>query len=223
VTHRHPPRAAAWLLDCFVGRNQALIGDIAEEYRTGRTQLWFWRQTVMAALRSTFAEIQSHWILALRAAIFGGVFLFCFNYCIVRPFGQFYTDVMWNVDPILVSGGWSFRTLLFITFLPDVPVLCLGFAVGSWIVARLHRPYKAAFTLMNAAVVLVVGTVQIVVGVVRLYIYVGNYQKRHYDPDPHHFWFYVIVCFWVFELSLFVASTLAGGLWNRPSAAVDSV
>lgn len=220
MTHRDPPRAAAWLLDCFVGQNEALIGDIAEEYRTGRTRLWFWRQTAMAALRSTSAEIRSHWILALRATIFGWVFLLCYQYCIVRPFGELYRDLLWNVDPYLATGGLSFSTLLFRNFLPKVLVPCLGFAIGSWIVARLHRPYQAAFTLMNAVLVFAVETVQFVVGVVRFSIYIENHQKGY---GPHHFWFYVIVCFWGFELVLIVISTLAGGFWRRPSATADSV
>jgi len=49
LTHRDPPRAAAWLLDRFVGENQALVGDLLEEYRTGRTGLWYCKQAVIAA------------------------------------------------------------------------------------------------------------------------------------------------------------------------------
>ena len=43
---RRPPRLAHWLLRHLVGRESALVGDLVEEYRAGRSSLWLWRQVL---------------------------------------------------------------------------------------------------------------------------------------------------------------------------------
>jgi len=44
---RRPPRLAIWVLKSlgFIRRNPALIGDLLEEFRSGRSTAWYWRQT----------------------------------------------------------------------------------------------------------------------------------------------------------------------------------
>ena len=50
MTDRHPPRLAVWLLKRQgAGReNEALLGDLIEEFEDGRSAGWFWRQTFEA-------------------------------------------------------------------------------------------------------------------------------------------------------------------------------
>jgi len=45
-----PPKAARWLLEYFGwGRNNAaLVGDLDERYRQGRSRSWYWRQVLVA-------------------------------------------------------------------------------------------------------------------------------------------------------------------------------
>jgi hypothetical protein len=52
-----PPRFAAWLLNrCTLGqRNDALTGDLLEEFRSGRPVRWYWRQ-VLAAIVVAFSR-----------------------------------------------------------------------------------------------------------------------------------------------------------------------
>jgi hypothetical protein len=47
MNRRRPPRLAIWLLKSlgFIRRNPALIGDLLEEFRNGRSEAWYWRQT----------------------------------------------------------------------------------------------------------------------------------------------------------------------------------
>jgi hypothetical protein len=39
-----PPIVATWVLAHFGNRNEALAGDLVEEYRRGRSVAWYWRQ-----------------------------------------------------------------------------------------------------------------------------------------------------------------------------------
>lgn len=52
--HRPPPRLATWLVSHLAGRyrRDALIGDLAEEFRRGRSGGWYWRQALWALAAS---------------------------------------------------------------------------------------------------------------------------------------------------------------------------
>jgi hypothetical protein len=52
MTPRKPPRLANWLLNRsgFASQNPPLTGDLLEEFRSGRSAAWFWRQTVVVIL-----------------------------------------------------------------------------------------------------------------------------------------------------------------------------
>ncbi len=49
MTDRNPPRLATWLIEKlgFSRRNPALIGDLLEEFHSGRSRTWYWRQTAI--------------------------------------------------------------------------------------------------------------------------------------------------------------------------------
>ncbi len=55
---RSPPRLAVWMLMRLLRgpRCEALIGDLTEEYRNGRSRAWYWRQ----ALWSMAADLREH-------------------------------------------------------------------------------------------------------------------------------------------------------------------
>jgi hypothetical protein len=55
----HPPRLAVALLQHFV-RDEALVGDLLEEYESRRSRLWLWRQVCFAMVTRprNFEEIR---------------------------------------------------------------------------------------------------------------------------------------------------------------------
>jgi hypothetical protein len=52
---RKPPALANWLLDRagFARQNPPLAGDLLEEFRSGRSAAWYWRQTVAVIAAGT--------------------------------------------------------------------------------------------------------------------------------------------------------------------------
>jgi len=59
VRSEQPPRIAAWMLRHFgcSPNNDAVIGDLDERYRLGRSRLWYWRQTLIAIAIGLFHEV----------------------------------------------------------------------------------------------------------------------------------------------------------------------
>jgi hypothetical protein len=53
MTARKPPRFARWLVEHFASsyQREALVGDLFEEYQSGRSRLWYWRQALYAVAR----------------------------------------------------------------------------------------------------------------------------------------------------------------------------
>jgi hypothetical protein len=58
VNGRTPPKLAAWLLDKlgYLRHSPALFGDLLEEYHSGRSKAWYWRQTAGLIATGTRAK-----------------------------------------------------------------------------------------------------------------------------------------------------------------------
>jgi hypothetical protein len=57
-----PPSAATWILEHLTpcAYDQALAGDLLEEFRSGRTTSWYWRQVLATVKISLFRSLQGH-------------------------------------------------------------------------------------------------------------------------------------------------------------------
>jgi hypothetical protein len=70
MNRSEPPRLATWLLEHLTtaGRNEALAGDLLEEFRAGRSSGWYWRQIISAVAIGWARSIFEHRIVLLFAA-----------------------------------------------------------------------------------------------------------------------------------------------------------
>jgi hypothetical protein len=75
MTASVPPKVATWLLQHFGCSlsNDAILGDLAEQFAQGRSRLWYWRQIVRAIPAGILEEVSGHKLLALRAVVLGWI------------------------------------------------------------------------------------------------------------------------------------------------------
>jgi uncharacterized protein (TIGR03435 family) len=66
MTRRHAPRTAVRLLERFLPGNDALIGDLLEEFERRQAPAWFWAQTLVAVGLSLASRERAYEIRPLR-------------------------------------------------------------------------------------------------------------------------------------------------------------
>src|SRR5258708_2456849 len=69
-----PPSLATWLLEHVVarGQNEALAGDLLEDYNGGRSAAWYWRQVFIAIMVGFSKELRSRWMTIVFAGVISG-------------------------------------------------------------------------------------------------------------------------------------------------------
>jgi hypothetical protein len=140
----------SWLLRSFGSgdRIESLLGDLIEEYRDGRSALWFWYQALCAIVVTFMSEARDHKLLMLRAIAVGwGASLV-------------YASIFYALQPLLLSemprSVWVFVMLFIALF-------------GRWlegtVVAALHRNHRVAavlaFSITCAGMVVVQRIIQL--------------------------------------------------------------
>jgi len=69
MKRENPPAVARWIVEHLVPgkKNDALVGDLLEEFRCGRSSLWYWRQVVSAFAVGSLQVLRAKWL----AFVFG--------------------------------------------------------------------------------------------------------------------------------------------------------
>jgi hypothetical protein len=141
-----PPTVANWLLERF-GVDEALVGDLVEEYGRNRSRVWFWRQTLVAVIKKGATDIRSHKLLAVRAVVIGWMVASLVGWTTKQFVGP------------LLQGSWSWRSEVWLDAqlgfriipLPFLMTTAIGAVVTGWVVARLHRPRAMSMLLIYMA------------------------------------------------------------------------
>jgi hypothetical protein len=55
----------------FSNTDEALAGDLLEQFTQGRSAAWYWRQVLWAIVIGFGKDVRTHWILAIRTTIVG--------------------------------------------------------------------------------------------------------------------------------------------------------
>lgn len=148
---RRPPRLASFLLQRLAPGNEALQGDLEEEFSCGRSSAWYWRQVTAAialqgplAVRArglVAAENFLTGIITLMMIGFYAVFVVNVTEWLLRPEGV----VLWSRMPNAL-GALNGVAFVFTFF--------LGIAGGRWISKGHHTHRVASIVAFGGATML---------------------------------------------------------------------
>jgi len=134
-----PPRLAMLLLDRLAPPDEELAGDLVEEYQSGRSRVWFWRQAVTAIAIGAGTSVRANFRRA-AGAILVGVFLSALgDAAFARTLEALGDLVTWT----------SLLELLVSTLVIGTEQFIIGAVVG-----RLARPVGPPIALVYAATLL---------------------------------------------------------------------
>jgi hypothetical protein len=124
---RTAPALALWLIRhaCPGPDNEALIGDLLERFREGRSRDWFWRQVVVAIAVGILVECRHRWP-AFAYAIAGAASI-TYGWKLVGylPITHWY-ELPWPWSQIVMElSGWAA-----LAFVP-VPVLAISLIISG--------------------------------------------------------------------------------------------
>jgi hypothetical protein len=142
-----PPALAVWMLEHLLlgGRNEALAGDLLEEFQRRSSVAWYWRQVLGAIMASVAGELRQHWRLLSLEAVLVWVWTY-YSLLFLRfaqerfwalafePHGRFLYWVLVRCSGILslfIPLIAYLAVKRFANFLPALCGLCAGIAV-SW-------------------------------------------------------------------------------------------
>ena len=104
-----------------LGVDDAVVGDLVEQYQAGRSAAWFWRQVLVAALVGARRQA----LVTLGAVALGWIILWVYGVTLVR------FDLLIEAPSERYSAEWWFRSaLMWIE-------VGFPFVASGWIVAKL--------------------------------------------------------------------------------------
>lgn len=162
MTFKEPPRLPTWLLQHLGcgSDNDAVLGDLAERYRQGKTSFWYWKEVAVAIVVSAFNDIRSHKLLTLRAMIVGGPVFWYLGYW-AFDFLALFTRT-WPPDWLYSKIGPSlwFNHEQFVAWYwygdsaaGSVLMIAIGM-ISGWILARLNWRHRRSIVLLFSLSVL---------------------------------------------------------------------
>lgn len=150
---QQPPLVATWLAQRLISgpRRESLLGDLIEQYRQGRSGIWYWRQVLAAILVGTAHDLGARKMLALRALTIGWTLYYLFSFPVTWA-GSIAED--WLSQEVIPCAPGSFRCQFWRNQFSVELLIYVAAAVSGAIVARLHRKYWVTMLSLFAASVL---------------------------------------------------------------------
>jgi hypothetical protein len=139
-------------------RDEALIGDLLEAYRGGRSDWWYWRQVLAAIVIGAVTTVRSHKVLSVRAIALGWCFVWLYvNY--VAPAVLVAARTMFNFSDFLFVAGltdWFYVHRIHfpatvVQYGPAIVVAWVGMFASGWLVGYFHRAQGASMVLVYCA------------------------------------------------------------------------
>jgi hypothetical protein len=139
----------------------AIIGDIVEDFRQGRSGAWFWRQSLAAVFLSNCRDMYEHKVLTVRSVLTGTAVLWLAKHLVWDPVRSVLPDLNAAVTTWLqthgvdaVRFGWLLNHLNDVAFTAK---WCAMFTAAGWAVAKLHKAHARSMLFAYLCAVLVWG------------------------------------------------------------------
>lgn len=152
-----PPTLATWILEHWApgDSNDALAGDLLEEFRDGRTAAWYWRQVFAAVAIRCWREILNRRVLLVFAVL----------WCMLAPAWRLLISNMenhsralgmiWRIDwPWSTVCAFSLNLAIDLIFVWTGMLLCLLLQIGiskSLSTTQLGRSFMRSAAVFIAA------------------------------------------------------------------------
>jgi len=144
---KQPPRLAAALVRRLTQPDDAVLGDLAEQFQSGKSRLWYWRQIISVIARAIVLDVQHSWPVVIGVMIFGIIltqFAPLLNAAIetfdeqlfLRGIGWFYVN-HYGLPSVVLNHPWSITLVVY--------------AVIGWIVGRVAGRRHSVVVLAFAA------------------------------------------------------------------------
>ena len=148
---KQPPRLGMLVLQRLGPQNDALAGDLAEEYRAGRSVAWYWWQVLASVVVGATRELWTHkWLGVHVVAAYVGIQAFLGYVWRVIWFRtplssqvQEFSDSVWGPSDPLVNAPYRW-----ISIVAALPVMTLA----GWVLAKLSDRQRGAALLLNSVV-----------------------------------------------------------------------
>jgi hypothetical protein len=137
MTPTQPPRIATLLLNRFAP-NDPLAGDLDEEYRAGRSAVWYWRQVLTAVLVASLRGRDWHDLFAPQGMFMQVVMLGLVSVCVVFTV---------KVTAVVIFRDALMRVLSEPTLGLELVRIAVSFGISlliGAIIARVHVRYPSA-------------------------------------------------------------------------------
>jgi hypothetical protein len=127
------PVVVNWLLNRLIAGAQAeaIVGDLLEQWRGGRSQLWFGRQMLAALVICIWREVYTHKMVSMSGILIGMLSLWCFAALMALALSSI------GLLVYAVDWRWPHYIQLF-----SIAFVYAG--ASGWIVRRLHPAHRTA-------------------------------------------------------------------------------
>jgi hypothetical protein len=135
---QQPPRIATWMAERLVphARRESLVGDLMEQYRHGRSDLWYWRQVFVAIVAASAHDLAAHKSLAFRGLAIGWTLYYVCSFPVTWA-GR--SAERWAATWLLPCDPQLFWCQFWLNQISVELLIYVAAALSGWVVVRLHR------------------------------------------------------------------------------------
>ena len=126
-----PPAIATWMLEHLSPEdgNEALAGDLLEEFQIGRTSRWYWRQVLAAIVIGFFRELRNHWPAVVFAALWS---LTAPGYSLYTRELEQHADIIGRIYQL----DWPYSTILILALSLGLELLFVWMGLTVYLLLR---------------------------------------------------------------------------------------